>query len=144
MKYLFKFHVPYRWFYSFKCFFSNIDYFFRWVMWCYQRAFRGYGDCDVWSIDDYLTIILPPMLETLKKDGMTYPGQGEAGTPEKWADIVDKMIAGFEAHKRIMDLEYEEGKEKPIEQIRKELSRDDEIFKEGMRLFTEYFGALWS
>lgn len=61
-------------------------YIINHVVWYHQRATRGWADCDTWSIDGYLTRILPPMLTYLADHGCSYPGFPPFDTPEKWSE----------------------------------------------------------
>ena len=157
MKYIFTYHAPYRWLYSPKTFYQNIESFFYWIKYIYQRAFRGYADCDVWSIDFYLCEILPSMLKQLKETKCSHPGYGEANTPEKWDALLDKIIEGFEAAKRVEDDEYYkqtgnityDNNYEVTNENRKKLQQmwvlslsDQALFKKRMKIFTKYFFEL--
>jgi hypothetical protein len=140
---------------------------YYWLKYSVQRAFRGYADSDVWSVDNYLCEIMPSMIRQLKRITHGYPSH--LNSPEEWEAILDKIIFGFEAGKRLMDSEnwaVNEGskmitspvKGKPYleeisftnpwskEQIEhfKNLDRtDSEVFDEGMKLFHKHFFSLW-
>lgn len=74
------------------------------IKWSYQRITRGYAECDKWSIDNYLQIIIPDMLQDLRDDRMGSPGfLGENYVNDKgvvvndtcheeWNKILDRMI----------------------------------------------------
>lgn len=159
--------------------------YYYWMKYKIQRAQRGWADCDVWSLDDYLTEWLPGALLHLKKTTHGVPNtmftddELNHESPEgigpnttsmdqavaKWDATLDKMIAGFEAHRRLIQCSYEKElgpwptctcadflcscephrtetsnhiqKMKPLEE------RDRAMFKEGMALFAEHFGSLW-
>ena len=84
-----------------------------------QRANRGWADCDVWGLDNYLSEWLPDALKRLKKTKHGTPIRmfpenpeyiKEDGNPtetahdiaeKKWDETLDKMIAGFEAYNRM-------------------------------------------
>ena len=142
-----------RWFYSPATFWSNIIATFRWVKHCWQRAFRGYADCDGWGITFYMVEIMPPMLKQFKVDTHGYPGWGQASTPEKWDAVLDKIIEGFEAGKRVNDDEYFMATNADIltrqptrEEVLSwgELSKaDQKIFNDNMKLFIKWFFHLW-
>jgi len=142
-----------RWFYSPSTFWGNIVETFRWLKYCWQRAFRGWADCDWWNLSDYLVVIILPMLKQLKENQHGYPGHGEADTPEKWDAILDKMVEGFEAGKRIADDEYLVETNADIlyrrptrDEVRswvRKSKADQKIFNNGMKLFSKWFWALW-
>ena len=95
----------------------------------WQRGTRGYADCDIWSLDMYLSEWLPSALERIKGSG--HPGNL---TTKKWNNILDKMALGFRASYRIsnMDCTVEE---------ELELRKQEEA---GLKLFVKHFGSLWT
>ena len=159
----------------------NWDDVYREAKYAYQRVVRGWDDRAVWSIDYWLDDKMPDMLRRLKetKHGTPFDmfptepeyidedgNANEAGwkiANARWEETLDKMIAGFEASRRVKDLTYvEELGEYPLhrpkgmpkdewkalqherylksEELRK---RDEAIFKEGMALFAEHYWSLW-
>ena len=156
----------------------NWDNVYREVKFAYQRVMRGWDDRAVWGVDYWLDDKMPAILRKLKEDkhgipidmfdGLPMNDDGYYDKPEfaiaeaRWDVIVDKMIAGFEASRRVKDGTYEELGEYPLyrpkgmpqdewekvghEHFRKtqELQkRDEAIFKEGMKLFSEHYWSLW-
>lgn len=142
-----------RWFYSPSSFWSNIVATSRWLKHCWQRAFRGWADCDCWGIASYLVEIMPPMLKRFKADMHGYPGWGQASTPEKWDAVLDKIIEGFEAGRRVNDDDYymstnadiltrKPAREEVLSWVK--LSKvDQKIFNDDMKLFIKWFFHLW-
>ena len=144
-----------------------------------QRVTRGWDDRAVWSIDWWLDERMPAMLRKLKEDKHGVPMEMFDGLPVndkgyhddaefaiaegRWNAILDKMIAAFEASRRINHGLYEEELgEYPLrrpEGVSKEAwkkvrddrfkasqlfqERDEKIFKEGMALFVEFYSNLW-
>ena len=142
---------------------SNTQSFFHGLKYLKQRAFRGYADCDLWSIDCYLCEIMPKMLKRLQETTHGYP---IGFTEETWDQALDKMIEGFEAAKRIIDDEYMdkvqpdwykkimtmdkankfdepiftvESNKKALEMIK----ADEELFKTSMKIFVDNYFGLW-
>ena len=115
-------------------FFRDIPYNIRKVKWFWQRGKRGYADCDVWSMGDYLADIIPSMLRQLKEINCGYPGNL---TEEKWDKLLDEMIIGFSAAKRVYDDEYDLGT------MITDCIADQKLFREKMKIFTKYFFNLW-
>jgi hypothetical protein len=152
--------------------------YFYYVKYKWQRANRGWADCDVWSLDGYLVEWMPDALRRLKatkhgiplkciseeydKNGDLTEKSLEEGE-KKWDGILDAIIEGFEANKRLhgptdgyekevgpypsWDLE-DINKPKPEvdawnEAVKPLEARDQKKFEEGMKLFTEYFNNLW-
>ena len=122
-----------RWFYSPKTFFDNIISTFRWIKWSWQRAFRGYADCDWWGLDYYFYETIVPLLRILKENRHGYPG---SLTDKKWDSILDRMIKAFEAANRVVELDYETN-------ILEEMKKDEDLFLKDGKLFTKYFLGLW-
>lgn len=96
--------------------------------WFIQRGYRGYSDRDVWSIDWFLTTILPPMLRQLKK---TTHGAPLGVGVKRWDKKLEKMAKTFEIGRRIQD--YDKDGRKLYTQFKRELRGD----------FVEYFFNLW-
>lgn len=110
---------------------------------------------------DYIIDISIPMLEKLRDNSHGHP-MGLCSS-EEWSDILGKIIEGFEAGKKIANIDnwiMNEGSEMYVnkdgyvqftnnwtdEQIKefKELDKkDDKTFKEGMKLFSKWFLNLW-
>jgi len=142
-----------RWFYSPKTFWENIVETSHWFKYLWQRAFRGWADCDCWSIASYLVEIMPPMLKRFKRDLHGYPGWGQASTPEKWDYLIDQMIEGFEAGKRVEVDDYYMATNADIltrNPTREEVLSwnelykvDRKIFNDNMKLFIKWFFHLW-
>jgi hypothetical protein len=124
----------------------GIKNFFRWVKWSWQRAFRGWADCDVWSVDSYLSEIIPPMIERLNRITHGYPADLEGGE-KKWGEILTKIQQGFEASRRIRNLDNWE-KDTPwsdedVKSFKQADDKDFERMNEGLELFKEHFFSLW-
>lgn len=51
---------------------------------------------ETWALDCTIAEFVLPRLKKFKKISLTYPGIGEADTPEKWDAILDKMILAFQ------------------------------------------------
>ena len=100
----------------------------NWALFHYQRATRGWADCDTWSLDGYLNEWLPDALRHLKLHTNGFPASmyteeeakivqpygtlwagedADQRAADKWGYILTKIIVGFEANKRMMDGLYE-------------------------------------
>lgn len=74
------------------------------LKWSKQRVTRGYADCDVWEMFNFLQTIIPDMLQTYKNTRNGSPSYlGENHTNEEgiyvnetchkeWDEILDRMI----------------------------------------------------
>lgn len=128
----------------------------RALRWGYQRASRGYADCDLWSIDAYLCGILVPGLKQFRDQTHSHPGDL---TFEEWQAKVDVMIVGFQAHIDLMEGPPDRFfTPKECETLEPEwltpMDFDAEgelawrterqaVQKAGMGQFVEWFGHLW-
>jgi len=101
--------------------------------WFFQRGWRGYSDCDNWSIDGFLMSILPEMLQNLRKNSIGCPVDS---TPEEWSIILKEIEEGFRANQKLMNLEYD-WRNKTEEGYLK--AQSDRAFD----LFVKHFNSLW-
>ncbi len=136
-----------------KNWFSNIKDIYFWVKYLKQRAFRGYADCDTWSLDYYLSEVIIGALKKLQKDPMGHPC--DFNNVEEWKLELQKMIEGFEAAKRIINLDYadhiqpnwfkneEPFTDETLKKVWEEQQKDQKTFEEMMPIFTKYFFNLW-
>jgi hypothetical protein len=100
--------------------------------WFIQRGYRGYADCDVWSIDWYLTKWMPRALRTLRDSKYGHPcGMTHKGCRTR----LEKMADGFDAAREIQEMthKYKSGDER----------RAWRRFNKSMKLFHEHFFSLW-
>lgn len=73
----------------------------------FQRAQRGFSDCDWWNFCDWFSTIVPAMLTKLRDDGIDgYPeGFGTVKSSEDWKKILTDIIEGFELYKKAEDID---------------------------------------
>lgn len=130
----------------------------RWIKHFIQRGWRGYADCDAWSLDYYLNKWMPKAVRSLK-GGHGFPGglfeelysitydddhpydhtrpNEEEGnkTHAYWQDILEKIALGFEAAYILEDdpslWDKPRGEELKAQK------------KEGLALFIKYYDCLW-
>ena len=92
--------------------------------WKKQRKVRGFDDTELYDLDVTMASFILPRLRRFKKVSITYPCE----TPEEWDAKLDLMISAFS---HICDRSFDiSGK------------RDAEVEK-GLKVFAEYFRALW-
>lgn len=111
------------------------------IRWAWQRLTRGWDDRVIWSIDYHLAEMMPQWLRVLKVKKQGIPGgmfddpftdltpEMEAAAVEKWRGVLNEMIAGFEAAKRIID--YDEWKD------------DRRLVNRALRLLAKHYFDLW-
>ena len=127
---------------------------------------------ECWCLDYTIAKFVLPRLKQFKKDNIGYPERDEADTPEKWDEILDRMILAFEY---VIDddwwidnprYDYTEGLEMKFVQdessgfnhiifeqtehskeIKKvyieERKRRQTVIQEGLDLFAKFFQDLW-
>lgn len=105
---------------------------YRQVKWFCQRGYRGYADCDSWSLDYYLNAWMPEAVRSLKQ-GMGVPCEFEHN-PQGWPEVLETIAKGFEAAKKLNDMEYETHQE--AVEIQKTMHK-------GLGLFCKYYLNLW-
>ena len=97
----------------------------------FQRGKRGYSDCDIWSLDDYLLSWLPKAIRDLRNYRNSYPSNL---THKKWQKTLTRMAKGLGSGERFINSFNQD--EKKIKKWKKE-------FDEGMKLFHKHFFSLW-
>ena len=120
------------------------------LKWAYQRVVRGWDDRAVWSLDIWMTEKVLEILKVLKGNKHGVPNPMFEGLPyedeercshsdesykiaeERWNTELDKMIAGFEAAKKMEEWESMD-----------EYKELEKVFQEGMASFTKYYFNLW-
>jgi hypothetical protein len=137
--------LPYHWKHCLTHPHAVIVSYARNIKWFFQRGWRGYADCDVWSIDYYIDEWMPSALRQLGK-GCGTPAIlcGEDSdnislnkSHKKWVTILEQIAVGFEANMRLQNCEYN------LENMgeKKELYRKCD---KGLKLFIKYFNNLWN
>lgn len=116
------------------------------IKWFIQRGWRGYAECDIWSIDYYLCGWLPKALRELAENVHGVPFDLAEVHKDGSHDVTDKhlnnwkaeiriMADGFEARLNISDCKYKHDSKEE-----KEAQRKSEI---GIKLFVKRFDNLW-
>ena len=113
---------------------------------------------DLWNLDITIAKFVLPRLKKFKKENIGYPGRKEMDTPEKWDEVLDKMILAFEYVISWDDWWLDDPK---YNYIRAESKYDDEYVTkirnsylaedkrrqvaigEGLELFAKWFRDLW-
>lgn len=103
----------------------------------WQRATRGYGEDDLWSLNFALAKLTVAGCRYMREEGMAYPGAfaevehgGDGSGPEAWADILQRIEDGFQAwldEKGWLD-------DKPEQKAK---------FDDAMTLYGKWFSGLW-
>jgi hypothetical protein len=124
---------------------NRLDDFLRKTKWAYQRAYRGWDDTVVWSVDVWLGEIMPDILNRFKESkgvpNSFFNDPFNNASDEEWRKArmlwdaeLDRMIAGFLSGKKISDGDWKDKQEK--EELEKR-------FKSGMESFTKHYFDLW-
>ena len=104
-----------------------VDAFYQ-VKYAYQRAFRGYDDREVFSIDHFFVERQLKILKEFKKYNCGYPCGSI--TPENWDNIIQQMID---------DLQF-------ISNYSWDFDKDEEVDKHKdhfFYLFSKWFFHIW-
>ena len=97
--------------------------------WFIQRGRRGYADCDVWGLDNYLAGWMPGALRKLEDNKLGHP---IGMTPKGWANRLRIMCEGFEAVVAMGEI--------PDAKTYRRLERR---MRKGMKMFGKHFLDLW-
>jgi len=119
-------------YWSVRRFIIDISWKIKQIKFFFQRGKRGWSEKDVWSIDYYLSEIIPQMIVHLRSISHGHPVDL---SKEEWDKILEKIEQGFIASKRMQDFDGEYNMEKYKE--------DEKLFKEAMELFKEWYFDLW-
>ena len=116
----------------------------------WQRVFRGYDDRYWWGHFHEHSRITLEALKTFRAKHMGSPSQffGFDSTNEQghaqWDEILDKMIAGFQASIDMDDVYItNEAGEYDSKATQKEYKRLEKIQNEGLQLYIKHYRSLW-
>jgi hypothetical protein len=99
------------------------------IKWFIQRGYRGYADCDVWSLDSYLAGWMPAALLKLQMNKLGHPcGMTRRG----WDTRLQIMREGFMAVTAIGDIPQA-----------KEYRRLERVMNKGLKVFQKHYLSLW-
>jgi hypothetical protein len=128
------------------------EYYWQELIYAWERVTKGYDRRVIWSIDWYLSEMIPKWVMELKKTSYGIPSEmfedsdwdndkceyipgAEDRAVKKWHDILDQIALGFECHNLI-------NKESLwIQSVGySELNAE---FEKGFDLFKKHFGSFW-
>lgn len=99
--------------------------------WFIQRGWRGYADCDVWSLDSYLSRWMPTALAQLQRNKLGHP---VGMTRKGWDSRLERMKQGFLEARNIHDMNFKTAQESMMIQRK---------VKRGLNVFVEHYFSLW-
>lgn len=73
----------------------NIENSFRNIHFAWQRATRGFADCDVWDMDSWLLSLIHDGLIHLANNSYGWPGDDCFPEPEDWDKYLRDMAQKF-------------------------------------------------
>jgi len=144
----FKGYAGYRAFYIFTHPWEILLEWKRQIKYAWQRVFCGYDERVAWSVDFYLAKMIPLWLKDLKDqigipsemfdelkydENYCYSEEDEKIAHNKWNDILDQIIIGFENYPKLSEFTYDS----------KEYAESVQKFENGFDLFRKWFSALW-
>lgn len=100
----------------------------------WHRMRYDIGCCDLYNYDSYICEKIAKDLKIFKEKTNSYPMLKEISTFEDWKDLIQKIIDGLEAGKRI-DFDAEDW----IKQEKKAMKEQ----QEAMKLFAKHIHDFW-
>ena len=99
-----------------------------------QKITKGYSYYDLLSLDCTIADFILPRLKAYKEQNMGHPSNL---SEEEWGIILDKMIYSFEScsSKEAFSYKFDYSSTEYLEHRKR--------VEEGLKLFGEYFEALW-
>jgi hypothetical protein len=110
------------------------------VRWASQRVRRGYSDRDTWSLDYFLTTIIPPAVRQLSEEMHGVPSAIVAQhdsidtAMRAWREVLSQIADGFEARMKLTEDMFVSESERSELEAR---------WTRGAVLFIAHFEALW-
>lgn len=124
---------PYR-FWNFR-----LKYLPKEVRWHWQRAFRGWADCDVWDMNSYLSRLVEEMTARLAEEHVGHPPDM---TDERWSNRLSFISRSFRDYRRWRDEGHLEGDPNSDEfKIKENLVMEN--WGKAWEVFHKYYGSLW-
>ena len=124
---------------------------FKSLLYLYQRATRGWADCDAWDAHSYFNRIIPQVMRELKRGtgcpSEFYDKKNINNECKKWTDTLEEIAQGFEAAQFLDSGKYVQFKKvkqhyelvtdyEALENAKKKMER-------GLELFAKYYLNLW-
>lgn len=103
----------------------------------WQRGTRGYADHDMWNLDSWFTQVIGGGVAAFRD----YPPHGWPGEPMTYEDyirVLDEIVEGFNAARRIQNSDYDHNP--------KDQSEYDQLkakFDHALDLLKEHYFSLW-
>ena len=111
------------------------------IKWKYQEIVRGYSDCDLWNLNDYIIrkvrLPLKAFVRYQEEHGMSTPNDF-ATDPAAWLVVLSKMEYSFDEAYNDRFLSLEQLKRTP-----EEMEEYNKKVQEGFELFGKYCMNLW-
>ena len=124
--------------------------FFKRIKFSIQRIKYGFCDWDTWSLDTYLSTMIPDALRKFAKDTICYPYdlaiddfEDEDAVMNKWRAEINKIADLIEDGGKPYDFSLDEYEVLSEKECKKLVEKKRENLKEGFRLLSERFGDLW-
>lgn len=100
----------------------------RWEKYTQQRLERGFDDSETWSLDGTIAKFIYPRLKVFIEDTKTIGVYPSHLTFDKWINILEEMLKGFEI----------------LSQDTERTDDEEKIIEKSLDLFREYFHSLWT
>lgn len=94
--------------------------------------FRGFDDSAYWNLNNYISDVALKSIKWMEKNAFGHPTKLK--NMKEWRDVLKKIRKGFEAYEKT---HYDYIKNKKLRE------KYEKEYKEGMKLFAEFFPNLW-
>ena len=89
--------------------------FFRVFKWAFQRTVRGYADIDMWGMSDFLSEVIPNMLDQMANEAHGYPCM--LGNEDDESAVRIRNISEWQAYLREMARHFRNTSESQVIQF---------------------------
>jgi hypothetical protein len=124
-----------------KYYLNKVKEFFKGIKWKFQRARRGYSDCDLYSVKHWFWRVFPNMIRDFSKGLHSYPFLDGLDFQE-WQAVLERMAIACERS----DPDYwieKLGDSYSAEELKLSFKQAEANLNAFMDMFGEYFYDLW-
>lgn len=131
---VFKYGADYCWWKLHK----SIPTLFRRLKWGWQRAVKGYCDCDLFSLDEYYLELFSETLEELANTTHGWPDK-DFKTYDDWIYFLKKMSRKFKEAQLFSDESFSI----ELKEIKEKRQLQDKALEDGFTMMKAHFRSLW-
>jgi hypothetical protein len=109
------------------------------IKWHWQRAFRGWADCDVWSMDNHLSRLIEEMTAYLAKNHVGHPADM---TDERWTNRLLFVSRSFRDYRKWQEESfYRKDHDSDEYKIKENLIQEN--WDKAWEVFHKRYDSLW-